>query len=207
MDKTRWQASLNEQRAAWAVAACAIIIIVAAASQPQWFEFTNPPTSQQQAHKQPVSNQSLSNQPLSQQTSAETNTAVAKKTTPTSHSKSTTKTAPIKTTHKTAHKTAANIQSKAVHKTSAKKPVTPPRNDTTAKGFYVQLGAFKDKQRAQRFHNKLKKKGWNVHVVSRKAGLHAVWIGPEPSHKKAEKLLKNIQHKLKSSGFIVQNNT
>ena len=47
-EPTNWRASLIEQRTAWGIATCGMLIIIFAATQPQWFELTTPkqPTRQ-----------------------------------------------------------------------------------------------------------------------------------------------------------------
>ncbi len=205
MNESQWQASLFEQRTAWAIALCAIVIIVIAASQPQWFQFTAEPETSQQVHQQPVSKtitrKSVS-APVAQ--AAQTKHATA------SPTKTPAKTKPVRTTsskNKSNHQPNHLPNPKPATLSHAKHPTAALNASGIGKGFYVQIGAFKDKNRAQRLNNKLKKKGWSVHIISRKSSLHAIWIGPKSTRKKAEELLKTIQRKLNYKGFIVQNNT
>jgi len=182
---TSWQASLFEQRTAWGVALCAILLIIVATSQPQWFAFTSSTQSPLKPHKQQLQ------QHPTHQTPASNTRTVSQTTQP--PKASTAQTQQTKPSIKKQHKPAA--LSKPKH---ASKP-----QSLTANGFYVQIGAFKDSLRAKNMRHTLNKKGWNVHIIKRKSSLHAIWIGPVSSHSKAEKLLQNIQRKLKYKGFIV----
>jgi len=169
----QWQASLPEQRTARGLAACCIILVFLASVRPEWFELPVP-APQQQTIKKVQAKKAPHAPPVIQH-----------------H--------PVKTQLKT-HK----IQPKP------KKPpamVTPPRSvsdtATIGNGFYVQLGAFHERPRAQGLTDQLKRKGWNAVISVRKNGLYAVWVGPKKTRTSAEKLLKTIQRKLKIKGFIV----
>ncbi len=191
MAKISWQASRIEQRTAWSVAIVAIIIIVVAASQPQWFDFTSVTQLSESISKQAVLKQAVAKQSIHKQ--APPKQAINKASpTPVVKAKPAIHTKPVPA--KTPPKAQPSIKSKALSK---------PPTSSIRKGFYVQLGAFKEYERAQRLNNQLKKKGWSVHVTSRRTGLFAVWIGPKATRDKAEKLLKTIQLKLKYKGFIV----
>jgi len=169
----QWQASLPEQRTTWGIAACCIILVFLASARPEWFEFPVP-APQQQIVKKVQPKKPLRAPPVIQHHQVETQLKMHK------------------------------IQPKP------KKPsatVTPkaPASDTVSivGGFYVQIGAFHERPRAQRLTDQLKRKGWKAVISVRKSGLYAVWIGPKQTRSSAEKLLKTIQRKLKSKGFIV----
>jgi len=72
-----------------------------------------------------------------------------------------------------------------------------------ANGYYVQMGAFQQRSRAQGMVRHLKKRGWKAVLTTTQGGLHAVWIGPKRTRSEAETLLKIIRTKLKNKGFIV----
>jgi len=82
---------------------------------------------------------------------------------------------------------------------------THHRNPTKlAHGFYIQLGAFNERLRAQGLADQLKHRGWHHTVIaSTKGGLHAVWIGPKSTRSAAVTLLKTVQRTFKNKGFIV----
>jgi len=207
-DKTNWQASLLEQRTAWGVTFCAMIIAMLAASQPQWFEFSF--STDKAIHKQaPVTKVVEPSHNGNTTTNSHADQAAALKT-------ATVKTAPIKAASpKTASVKPVKIkpitQSTPVTTAKAKpalnKTITASKKKTTlTHGFYVQLGAFAEKSRAHGLADQLKRKGWSVKITDKKNGLHAVWIGPKSTKADAEKLLKTIRSKLKQKGFIVQHN-
>jgi len=77
---------------------------------------------------------------------------------------------------------------------------------TIANGYYVQMGAFQERSRAQGMVKHLKKRGWKAVLTTTRLGLHAVWIGPKRTRSEAERLLKIIRAKLKNKGFIVHQN-
>jgi len=186
MTHSPWQASIIEQRTAWAVAACSLILILTAASQPQWFELATPAQ-----HNTPQQTKHVATKAVAQPKAVQT---TAKKP---AHSSAV---APIK---QQASKPKA--RSKPVASTKKNHIPPPAKTNLTAPGFYVQIGAFKAQDRAQRLKNKLTKQGWHAHIMHRKSALHAIWIGPKSTHHKAEQLLKTIQRKLHYKGFIVQN--
>jgi len=192
-DKTNWQASLIEQRIAWGTTFCAMIIAILAAAQPQWFEFsfaTNKPIQQQAPVGKAV-------QPIHSENMA-TN-ADADKSPPV-------KATPVKPV--TIQPVRQSTQAPPVDAKPAKKKgaTTTKKKSYIAHGFYVQLGAFEEKNRAHGLADQLKRKGWSVKITDKKGGLHAVWIGPKSTKADAEKLLKSIRSKLKYKGFIVQHN-
>jgi len=175
---SNWQASFTEQRSAWGIACISIVLILIASTQPQWFDFSAPIPPATQAKIEPQ-------QPL-----------------PPTHIIT-----PVKPSlsHLPAKKTPTI---KPVIKPVIKK-ISPKHAKTVAKtaiaaGYYVQLGAFEERVRAQRLVNRLAKKGWSIKLVNKKDGLYGVWIGPKATHKQVEKLLHTIQKTLKYKGFIIQ---
>ncbi|RLL50564.1 SPOR domain-containing protein [Mariprofundus sp. EBB-1] len=190
--KMNWQASLIEQRIAWSFSFCAIIITLIAIAQPQWFELlsaVNSPVHQPTPVTKPV--QPTRTKSMNTITPAEI--PAPKKAPPTpAVIKPITQATPV-----------TPVQTKHI----AKKPTTiAPKKTVLAPGFYVQLGAFDEKARAQGLADQLKRKGWSVKIATKKNGMHAVWIGPKSTKTEAETLLKTIHSKLKQKGFIVQHN-
>jgi len=172
--QSNWRASLTEQRTAWIIAVCGIIIIALSASQPQWFEF-------------PVPSQHSNSATATVQVIPQTKTNTAKAT------------AKITTTAKKASVT--NRPSSKPAQTS--RPASTQKTSLTH-GFYVQLGAFQERPRARNFVQQLNKNGWSARIINKKNGLHAVWVGPKTSRSQAEQLAKSIHSKLKYKGFIIQ---
>jgi len=72
-----------------------------------------------------------------------------------------------------------------------------------AHGYYAQLGAFHERSRAQGMADQLKHHGWHAVIATTRGGLNAVWVGPKSTRSSAETLLKSIQRKIKTRGFIV----
>ncbi len=182
-NQSNWKASLLEQQIAWGVALCGILLVIIAASQPQWFDFSSKPTASKQ-------------------------TAPIAKAVPQDQAKldPPTPAVAVKPVVKTAQKPVTiepTVKTKQVVKETPKPIKIKPQNVST-RSYYVQIGAFEEKARAQGMTDHLKKRGWSVRVFKKRA-LHAVWIGPKETHEEAEKLLKTIQIKLKYTGFIVQN--
>jgi len=190
--KMNWQASLIEQRLAWSLSFCAIVITLFAIAQPQWFELlsaVNSPVHQQAPVTNPV--QPARTKTMNTITPAAESPA-PKKAPPPAAIKPITQATPV-TPPPTKH--------------IAKKTSTiAPKKTVLAPGFYVQLGAFDEKARAQGLADQLKRKGWSVKIATKKNGMHAVWIGPKSTKSEAEILLKTIHSKLKQKGFIVQHN-
>ncbi|MDQ6997561.1 MAG: SPOR domain-containing protein [Mariprofundus sp.] len=191
--KMNWQASLIEQRIAWSFSFCAIVITLFAIAQPQWFELlsaVNSPVHQPTPVTKPV--QPTRTKTMNTITAAAESPAPQKAAPPPAVIKPITQATPV-----------TPSQTKVI----AKKTTTiAPKKTVLASGFYVQLGAFDEKSRAQGLADQLKRKGWSVKIATKKNGMHAVWIGPKSTKPEAETLLKTIHRKLKQKGFIVQHN-
>jgi len=82
-------------------------------------------------------------------------------------------------------------------------PATKKASVTIANGYYIQLGAFHERPRAQGLADQMKHKGMHTIIAPRAGDLHAVWIGPAKTHAEAKALLKRLQPGLKNKGFIV----
>jgi len=167
-----WQASLLEQRIAWAVATVCLILVLLTSTRPAWFDFST------SGHK-PVARHAA--------------------TTPVKHAIRKTN-APIKKAPP-ALRAVSPPKQHTVHSKTKQAPTK--KVITVARGFYIQLGAFNERPRAQGLADRLQHQGWHTVIASTQGGLHAVWIGPKPTRRAAETLLKAVQARLKNKGFIV----
>ena len=172
-ESTNWQASLLEQRMAWGIAACCIILVVLASGRPEWFDFFNPNQKQ-------VATLSPSG-PAKHATAHQRKTHIQKAKKPTHVS--------------------PPAKAPTVHAIDKPKPAA--KTEQIAGGFYVQLGAFKEYPRALGLADQIKRKGWHSIISPTKGGLHAVLVGPKQTRNEAETLLKSIQGRIKNKGFIV----
>jgi len=158
---------------AWGIAASCMILVLLASARPEWFEF-DLSTPQQ-----------------------------------TSLGAKQTLTAPATQQHKTQLKTHLKPHSTAVKKPpvvhAKTKPSSPPvkNHAAIANGFYIQLGAFHERPRAQGLADQLKRSGWAAVITSKPGGLHAVWVGPKKTRSEAETLRNALHRKFKNKGFIV----
>jgi cell division septation protein DedD len=116
-----------------------------------------------------------------------------------------------KPTAKPAAKIAAKKRSpakavRAAKSQTKKRPAArPEKAPASAKpAFYVQVGAFKQVARAQGLIDQLHQHRWAAIIEARPKQFHAVWAGPFTSRAMAEKLMEQINSKLKIKGFIVQ---
>ncbi|MFQ5519455.1 MAG: SPOR domain-containing protein [Mariprofundus sp.] len=185
-----WQASLLELRTAWVIAACCIALIFTASVRPDWFEFPTPNPDLQQQFESVES---------------------AKKTEPVRAAIQPQKIEPaVQHAQPQAEKPAAVAPAQSKPVVSPKPPAAIVKakqpaatSSAIANGYYVQIGAFKERSRAQGLTDQLKRQSWNTVIVEKKPGLHAVWIGPKQHRGEAEALLKSIDLKLKRNGFII----
>jgi cell division septation protein DedD len=177
-EPANWQASLLEQRMAWGIAASCIILVLLVFARPEWFEFDFS-TPQHAPVASPVltaqATHAASQQHKTQPKTLAKPHAAAVKKSPTAHSKTKTKPSPH--------------------------PVK--KHTAIADGFYIQLGAFHERPRAQGLADQLKRSGWAAVITTKPGGLHAVWVGPKTTRSEAEKLSKAIHRKFKNKGFIV----
>lgn len=186
-----WRASLTEYRIAWITAFGGIALIFLVSAWPELFTIKQNQT------------QAESMQPASTPAKAETARKPVEQAPP----------APAAAEQRTEAEPVEQLQPKVIDakKTPAvaKEEPAPPAQKPAAKpaapsgGYYVQTGAFKDAAGAKAVAGKLKQRGWPAIVVP-KAGLYAVWAGPQQSREAIEKLQQDIQRGLGLKGFIVQ---
>lgn len=181
LEQLNWQASANEHRTAWIIAASCLLLIFIASLKPDLFELS------QESEPASISTEISTKadpEPLEELPPLEETIVQAQQ--------------KVKQIKPTPPK--AVIQPKPVRKeVTTKKEV-----NSIASGYYVQLGAFKEKPRAQGLVDQLKRQGWQALISSKANGLHAVWAGPKRSRTEIDRLQKAIEKKLKTKGFIVQ---
>lgn len=87
----------------------------------------------------------------------------------------------------------------------ASKPVPKPTTTTKAlpKGYYVQVGAFKERKRAQTLQKKLAA-NWKTQLRDKSNKMVAVWAGPYKNSKEATRIKAEIATRTKIKGFIVK---
>jgi len=206
---TQWSATFHERRTAVFIAGVCIVVIAAAMLAPQWFA--------SKPEQQPAMNQAegqATETPAGRPTyRIETNTPVAAVSAHTPVSNETVAPAPVV---KPVPAPAAVEPTPApppppAPVTAAPKP-KPVATTTTASrptavskapaGYFVQVGAFKERKLADSLLKTLTSNGFNTRLIDRGNGMLGVWIGPEDTHKAAEKLQLELQKKLKLQGFI-----
>lgn len=85
---------------------------------------------------------------------------------------------------------------------SASKPTATPKS--LPKGYYVQVGAFKERKRAQTLQKKLAA-NWKTQLKDKPNKMVAVWAGPYKNSKEAARIKTEISTRTKIKGFIVKN--
>jgi len=175
-ETSRWQASVFEQRMAWGIAIIAIVLMLFASFRPDWFAVTK-------HTPEPTATKAVSD--------VAKNRTPAKRIDPVSP-------APKRATPPEA---APVVKKNRPQRTTA--AVAKPVRTTLANGYYVQVGAFKDRDRAQGMVDQLQRHGWHAVIAEKKKGLHAVRAGPEKSRRAAEQLEKTLAKTLHTKGFIV----
>ena len=194
-ENQEWQASLNEHRSAWILALCCLLLILITSLKPDLFK-----PSQEEAVNAVDSESTADRASLAEKIAPplHEDRAVVKpkviENRPVIEKKAVAKAATSAEKASTT-KAQANNTKKTVAKTGS----------SPAAGYYVQLGAFREKPRAQGLADQLKRQGWQA-IVSKlpNKALHAVWAGPKTSQAAAEKLQAAINKKMKIKGFIIQ---
>lgn len=185
-----------EQRLAWSLASLCLLLIAIAALKPDLFEFPTEPEVMAQ-----------------EKTASEPSLLQNKITAPTEVLQEAPKPALIDAGDSVKAATVEKKVAKEIVKNPADKMIEKPHpvvkktpdkiSIQTADGYYVQLGAFKEKARAQGQVDQLKHFGWNAIVYRKSNALFAVWAGPKANRSDAQSLRKAIEVKMKSRGFIV----
>ncbi|GAV19508.1 rare lipoprotein A [Mariprofundus micogutta] len=179
-----------EHRTAWIVASLSLLIMLIAAVKPDLFEAgpDRPAVAEQQLQKV---------YPDEQKAIEENSVAdsVAKKDVIAEPFK------PAVIDAKPATKKAVPVEKKVTK--AVKQPAVVKTVKKAASGYYIQLGAFNEKPRAQGLVDQLRQSGWHGLINEKSTGLFAVWAGPESNRKAAETLQQAIERKLKLKGFII----
>ncbi len=69
--------------------------------------------------------------------------------------------------------------------------------------YYIQVGAFRERQHARNIIRRLRKLGWTLSMHRKKNGLFAVWVGPLASRTSAQAAKKKL-HSQHVQGFIIK---
>lgn len=83
-------------------------------------------------------------------------------------------------------------------------PKPAPAKPSVATGYYIQIGAFKDAQRAKDLAGTLRQQWQKIQVVERPNRLHAVWVGPYPSRALAKQDQPRLARAAKTDSFIIK---
>jgi len=184
----RWQASQTEHRIAWIIAGCCIIIVLAAALRPQWFDFLQPPLAKNQQRQRFLP---APHRPAAASTTKSAPVPVAP---------------PASTTRKPtiAAKPIPRNKPSTIIRANVAKPASSTSGLTQPEGrYYVQLGAFKESARAKYLADRLSHSGWQARITVR-GRLHIVLVGPASTRAKAKQLQKAIAARLHSNkSFII----
>ncbi len=87
--------------------------------------------------------------------------------------------------------------------TRVKSNPSAKKHTTIDKGnFFVQVGAFAEKHKAQALYQKMKTT-YKRAILTTKGKYHAVWVGPVRNRKEADILKAQILKRYKIKGFIV----
>jgi len=200
---TQWSATFHERRTAVFIAGVCIVVIAAAILAPQWFASkSEQPAAMDQADEQTT--ETAAEHPTYRIGSSAPVTAVSANT-PVSNEivapapviKPVPAPEPVKPAPATA--TAPPKPKPAVTSTTSSRTAAVSKAPA---GYFVQVGAFKERKLADSLLKKLTSNGFNSRLIDRGNGMIGVWIGPEDTHKAAEKLQLELQKKLKLQGFI-----
>ncbi|PJA31481.1 MAG: hypothetical protein CO187_09200 [Zetaproteobacteria bacterium CG_4_9_14_3_um_filter_53_7] len=191
-DPINWHASLTEHRTAWILSCSCLLLIALAVAKPDLFDpssYSTPPAPQQaQAEKEAGTPPPP---PVEEEVETEAVTKVADI---------------VETAKPAVIDAGAKTETPAPVAKAAPTVVTPAKPgpvSAPAAGYYVQLGAFSEKSRAQGLVDQLASSGWHAVVYQKSATLFAVWAGPESDRKAVDTLQKAIEGKMKIKGFIV----
>lgn len=199
-----WSATFHERRTALFIAIVCIVLIAAALLAPQWFKSKDNPPVTATATSQENQPGKSSDQPTYRISEAPT---IAPVTAETPVARAAANPPEPKPTPKVVASTPPEEKKMTpppAKVEAARKPVTTHSAPVaqTPPGYFVQVGAFKDKAHANQLRRKLTASGFNCRLVDRGNGLHGVWIGPESSRSAAEKLQQELKSRLHMQGFV-----
>ncbi|MFQ5582745.1 MAG: SPOR domain-containing protein [Mariprofundaceae bacterium] len=180
-----WVAGLQERRMAWSVSAVCIGLIVIALIWPGLF--SSDMSAPDKTEDQQAASASSETYHLPQKA------VPAKKPDP---GMTPEPTHPVQRSENSVAKTQAA--------TTTSRKSFPPAIKPWAGGYYVQLGAFRDRSRAKSLADRVHKAGWSAHIEPRSNNMHAVWTGPMTSRDQAKQTLQKIDKSMHIKGFIVR---
>lgn len=79
---------------------------------------------------------------------------------------------------------------------------TVPAPAAATRGYFVQVGAFRDKAHAETLKKRLTSHHWPSLIQLKKGHMHAVWVGGYASKAEAEKAKAKLAAQEKLPGFI-----
>jgi len=200
-----WIASPKESRTAWIIASISIVVVAAAFIWPD-FDPANSPdlrsetvrTTAQKAEASDGLHADLTKK--DSESIKEIIVAVQEKHAIKSEPK------PVQAPPPVVQKSTVQPKEVAKPTPSSKNTPKPPATvkSRPVSGYYVQLGAFKEKQRAVALQKKLASH-WKAILKEKANNMTAVWVGPYPNSKEAEAAKHSIALRNKMKGFIVKN--
>ncbi|MES0372072.1 MAG: SPOR domain-containing protein [Mariprofundaceae bacterium] len=180
-----WVATPNETKTAWIIASACIVLVVVSFLWPQIGsdyieEITSTP-------KQKIKPENESIEKIIVKVQKQENRTVTKSPQP----------AP-------ALKKPVPVIAEKAKQTSKPAPKPATASKTLSKGYYVQVGAFKEHKRALVLQKKMASH-WNIQLREKANKMVAVWAGPYKSSKEATRIKAEITTRTKIKGFIVKN--
>jgi cell division septation protein DedD len=200
-DSPRWRATLAEHRTAWLISTASLILVLLAMFWPGIFDFhTNTDQPIQANIDEPVA-----------KPAAPTYSAIAPDNVNVpapSEEHEDISALPGQASHplppQTAPKSPALIKPASPSNPTTVKKSQPENNIPATGTYYVQTGAFKDKNHADKLAANINSNGWTVKVVKKPGDLFAVWVGPRATRSLAATLQDSLQKRLHLKGFIIQ---
>jgi len=202
-----WSATFQERRTALFIAVVCIVVIGAAMLAPQWFK-SKGNTDTARTGDMPEQQETASADRQAYRIKAAPPVAPVTANTPVDRATASPAEKPASkpvVSEPVVSKPVLVIPPAPVSKPKpAAKPATP-RTTRVAQppaGFFVQVGAFKDRTHADQLRKKLIANGFNSRLVDRGNGLVGVWIGPEDSRPAVDKLQQELEKRLHMQGFV-----
>jgi len=180
-----------EHRTAWVIASLCLLLVAIVSLKPDLFEFTSKPEPITQSRAPEVATTMSEEIPIAEPVKEAQKETVPVPVKPAVIDAQLTRVAPV------AKKDPPVKSPPPVKPAAAKIPISP------ATGFYIQLGAFKERARAQGQVDQLRLHGWDAVIYRKKNNFFAVLAGPRSTRSDAATLQKSIERKMKSKGFIV----
>ena len=112
--------------------------------------------------------------------------------------------APAPVTNRPAVSNKASVASQPVVKAAPAKPAVASSPNVSGHVYFVQVGAYRERNGARQQAATLLQQGWNSSVSSNDKGLYVVRIGPVSTRQAADKLRSQLMDKAKLKGFVVE---